>query len=259
MSEVVKPLKPNCRRTEERLTPFIDEELPPAERGEVEQHLNGCPPCRVSAEEEKGGRTVLRQRAERLRSEPVPPGLRSRCAALAREHGHATAPWWRARLVPAAFTAAVALGTLAVVVMIATQRSDTVLAAQLTTDHDRCFRDVPLSGRGVSAVAEEARLADEYGWDVHIPPSSPQHGVTLVGTRRCLYANGMVPHLLYTANGHEMSLYVLEGVQRAEGDVTTLGHRSRIWSRGPTTFVLVSPADAGDLTQALAYVKQEAH
>jgi hypothetical protein len=68
-----------------------------------------------------------------------------------------------------------------------------------------------------------------------------------------------VPHLLYDADGQPFSLFVIEGVSRPEADVTTFGHRSRIWSRGPTTFVLVSPASAGELTRAVSYVRQEAH
>jgi hypothetical protein len=68
-----------------------------------------------------------------------------------------------------------------------------------------------------------------------------------------------VPHLLYEAGGHPLSLFVLEGEAREPGDVTAFGHRSRIWSRGPTTFVLVSPTSAGELTQAVSYVRQEAH
>jgi hypothetical protein len=55
-----------------------------------------------------------------------------------------------------------------------------------------------------------------------------------------------------------MSLYVLDGVTRNAADVTTFGQRSRIWTRGTTTFVLVTPADAGDLAAAVRYVMQQA-
>src|ERR671919_3087594 len=96
-----------CRRTADRLTPYVDEALPPAERADVESHLNDCPPCRVSADHEKGGRAVLRERADQLRAAPLPPGLRSRCAALARDHARAaTAPSWTTRIVPASLAVA---------------------------------------------------------------------------------------------------------------------------------------------------------
>jgi anti-sigma factor RsiW len=248
----------DCRRTTDRLTPYVDAALPAAERAAVEQHLEACPPCRVLAEQEQGGRAVLRQRAEQLRSVPVPPGLRTRCTALAHEQRSAV-PSWRARLVPAGIGVALVLFTVFAVFTLATQRSNTLLAAQLSADHDRCFREVPVPAAGLAAAAEETRLADEYGWDVHVPPSSARDGVKLIGARRCLFTHGGVPHLLYDASGQELSLYVFEGVTRPEGEVTTMGHRSRIWTRGATTFVLVSPESAGSLEQAVAYVRQEAH
>ena len=248
-----------CRRTADRLTPYVDEALPAAERAGVESHLNECPPCRVSADHEKGGRSVLRERADQLRSEPLPPGLRSRCSALARDHVRAATPSWTSRLIPATLAVALILFTALAIVMLATQRSNMVLAAQLTADHTKCFRAFPPAGGDLDARAAEERLASLYGWDIHVPPSSPRDGVRLVGARRCLYGDGRIPHLLYEAGGQPLSLYVLEGVAREPGDITTFGHRSRIWSRGPTTFVLVSPTSAGDLPQAVSYVQQEAH
>jgi hypothetical protein len=68
-----------------------------------------------------------------------------------------------------------------------------------------------------------------------------------------------VPHLLYEAGGQELSLYVFEGTARPGGEVTSFGHRTRIWTKGPTTFALVAPDSAGDLTRAVSYVQQEAH
>ena len=77
--------------------------------------------------------------------------------------------------------------------------------------------------------------------------------------RRCLYAEGRVPHVLYRVNGQDVSLFLLEGVVRNDSDVTALGHRSRIWSRGGTTYVLVGPDGAADLTTAVRYIMREAH
>jgi anti-sigma factor RsiW len=102
-------------------------------------------------------------------------------------------------------------------------------------------------------------LLDDYGWTVRVPPSSPEDGVQLIGARRCLYADGRIPHVMYRVNGQDVSLFLLEGVVRNDSDVTALGHRSRIWSRGGTTYVLVGPDGAGDLTTAVRYIMREAH
>jgi anti-sigma factor RsiW len=250
----------DCRRTAERLTPYVDEALGAGERADVERHLDACPPCRTAAVHEQGGRTVLRERAAQLKAEPVPPGLRSRCEALAREHcGRGRVPLWRAGLLRGAVTAVLLVIAGAALLSFATHKSDTVLAAQLTADHMKCFRIFahPQSP-SIDSRALEEQLAGTYGWDVHIPPSSTAEDVQLIGARRCLYADGTIPHVMYRVHGHDVSLYMLEGVQRPPGAVMALGHRSEIWSRGATTYVLVSSAPAQDLARAVRYVKQEA-
>lgn len=251
----------DCRRTAERLAAYTDGALAPQERGEVERHLDACPPCRDGASRERGAHAVLRARAATLREQPLPPGLRSRCESIAKDHGQVPSPSsWRTRLVPVALVAILIVFTGAALVSLATQRSDTLFAAQLTADHSRCFRNfVPAGAAGLDAEDVEARLAAEYGWDVHVPPSDESQGIRLVHARRCLYSEGRVPHVLYRVNGQDVSLFMLEGVARKDADVTAFGHRSRIWARGATTFVLVSPAAAGDLAGAARYVMQEAH
>ena len=225
---------------------------------------------------------MLRDRAATLRREPLPTGLRSRCEALAREHAGPPARGWAAaaafalrasapraaaalrtsapRLVPVSLTALLIVFTGTALFSLATQRSDTLLAAQLTADHAKCFK--LFAGEG-SATADAARLeqmlSDRYGWDVHVPPSSAAEGVELIGARRCLYADGRIPHVMYRVNGRNVSLFMLEGVARDDADVTSLGHRSRIWSRGATTYVLVWPVGSGDMTSAARYVMEEAH
>jgi hypothetical protein len=165
---------------------------------------------------------------------------------------------WRARLMPALLTAALVIVTVAIVFALATRQSAALLAAQLTADHVKCFGETADDAAGVDSANVENRLASRYGWNIHVPPSQERNGVRLVGARRCLYAEGRIPHVLYHVNGRDVSLYMLPGVTRKEADVTAFGHRSRIWSRGDNTFVLVSPADAGELESVMAYVRQEA-
>jgi anti-sigma factor RsiW len=253
-----------CRRTIERLALWADESLSPGERAAVDRHLAACPPCRVAADAERGGRHVLKSCASRLRSEPMPPGLQTRCEALAREcRVRPTRGTWVRTLVPVTIVAILLVFTASTLFSLATRRSDAVLAAQLTADHMKCFRvfDSPDAG-GIEGSAAEQQLADRYGWNVRVPPSAPQAGVQLVGARRCLYADGSIPHVMYHVNGEHVSLYMLEGVTRPPAEVTTLGHRSQIWSQGTTTYVLVSSASAGNLATIANYVKyvmQDSH
>src|SRR5687767_6099724 len=192
----------DCRRIAERLAAYTDASLPPAERDEVERHVAACPPCRDEATRQSGAHAVLRARADRLRAETLPPGLRSRCEALAREHAALPpARSWATRLVPVTLAAILLVFTGAAIVSLATQRSDALFAAQLTADHTRCFRQhVGAEAPGLDAAQVEARLARDYGWRLHVPASLPNDEVRLVHARRCLYADGRIPHVLYRAN-----------------------------------------------------------
>ncbi len=253
-----------CRRTIERLAPWADDALSPGERAEVDRHLAACPPCRVAADAERGGRQVLKTCASRLRSQPLPPGLQTRCEAIARECDvrPARATWART-LVPVTIVAILLVFTASALFSLATRRSNTLLAAQLTADHLKCFKvfDSP-ENPSMEASAAEQQFAESYGWNVRVPPSAPQSGVQLVGARRCLYADGSIPHVMYHVNGEHVSLYMLEGVTRPPAEVTMLGHRSQIWSHGTTTYVLVSSASEANLATIANYVKyvmQDSH
>jgi anti-sigma factor (TIGR02949 family) len=250
-------MKPNCRRICDLLVQYADGALSDAERADVERHLEACPPCRGIAGMECGARQLLRTCAERLRGgEPLPPGLRSRCQALAAMPG-STRFWLRpsVRFAIAAATI-IFLGTL---LSIVTRQSDALLAAQLTADHVKCFSFFrPDEGSTMDAAQAERMLSDRFGLDVHIPPSSSEGKVDLLNARRCLYADGRIPHLMYEANGQDISLFVLEGESRAPAEMTAFGHHTRIWSRGGNTFVLITPAAEAPVAAAAEYVTREA-
>jgi anti-sigma factor RsiW len=254
-----------CRRTVEQLAPYTDGLLPADARAQVERHLGACPPCRAIADAEQGGRTVVKARAGQLRETTettLPPGLRTRCEALARAELAAVvrpSPWYN-RLAAAVTIALIVLATAATIFGLATRRSDTLLARQLTLDHIKCFRLFAEAGAaGMDAAQAERLLHDRYGLTVQVPPSSAGENVALIGARRCLYAAGSIPHMMYRANGENLSLFVLDGEGRRAADVTTLGYRSRIWSEGDKTFVLVSGSAAPSNNPVERYMMQQLH
>jgi anti-sigma factor RsiW len=251
-------VKPNCRRICDLLAPYADGTLSEVERAEVQRHLDACPPCRTIAGKECGARQLLRACASRLRAEPLPPGLKSRCQALSSTSHPSRAGWFR-RLVPLTVAALLIVLTGALVSVV-TRHSDALLAAQLTADHVKCFGlFAPAAGESMDAGQAQRMLSARFGLDVHVPPSSDKEVVELVNARRCLYAEGRVPHLMYRANGQDVSLFILEGETRQPAELTTFGHRARIWSRGGNTFVLVSPASEAQVASAVQYVEREAH
>jgi len=250
-------MKPNCRRICDLLTQYADGTLPEAQRGEVQRHLDACPPCRVIAGKECGARQLLRACADRLRGEPLPPGLRTRCQALA--SGQTTARAW---LRPSMRFAIAALLILVVgaLLSIVTRQSDALLAAQLTADHIKCFGLFrPTDAKTLDAAQAQRMLSERFGLDVHVPPSSGQEDLSLLNARTCLYADGRIPHLMYEAHGQHMSLFVLEGESRAPAELTAFGYHTRIWSRGGNTFVLITPAAEESVADAARFVAAEAH
>jgi len=248
----------DCRRTTDQLAPYLDGELPPVERDTLKQHLDKCPPCRDAAAAVEGGGRVLRERGQRLAREPLPPGLRSRCEMLALHRRTSAAHWWQRRVVPVLSIAGLVVVTIAILFVLGTRRSNVLLAQQLTADHVKCFAlFAPRDSAPIEAREAEESLERRFGWDVHIPPSSTEDRVTLVGARRCLYASGTIPHVMYRIGGDNVSLFVLDGVSRSASDLVTLGHHSRIWSQGSRTYVLVSSRPDTDLGRVVSYVMRQ--
>jgi len=252
-----------CRRIGESLAAYADDLLEPAERSGVDRHLAACPECRKQADDEQSARRLVRHASPQLLNETLPPGLRTRCEALARERSVTSlarlGPWWRVRLVPVLLTVVVMIFGASAFFSVATRRSDVLLAAQLTADHSKCFKLLgPPDGTSADARNIERVLFEQYGWKIHVPSSSTDDDVQLIGARRCLYGDGLVPHVMYRVHGQDVSLFVLPGTERKADDLVTLGHRSQIWSRDGTTFVLVSATDAGGMASASRYVMREA-
>ncbi len=250
-----------CERTTSRLPGYLDGALPADEQDATARHLGACPPCRREADAQRAAAELVRLSSPTLRQVLMPPGLETRCRAAARE---ALTPRprrsWLARLAPAALAVVMIAVTGGVLFAVATERSDTLLAAQLAADHEKCFRFfAPAEGTTVEPRAVEATLRQRFGWNGHVPGSSDADGLRLGGARRCVYADGSIPHVMYRAHGQNLSLFILSGVRRHEADLTVFGHRSRIWTEGDTTFVLVSSSAGGDMLDVATHVRQDAH
>lgn len=246
------------------MTPFVDGETSPEDRRAVEAHLERCPPCRRRASAEATARTVIRSHASGMREGAAvraPLDLRARCTAAARRRAevgslHRLRGFWGL-----AAAAIVVLAVAGVLGLVLTRSSTTVMAAQLTADHLKCYKMFP-PGRAAEMDDPhrvEARIAEQCGWSVQIPSGQPALHLRLVGARRCLFGDGHVAHVMYMHGSTPISLFIIPHRQWEQSALEVFGHQARVWSRDGRTYVLVGREDEAGIRQVAQYAQSMTH
>jgi len=126
-------LNPDCRHVHDRLAGYLERDLAPPERAEVEAHLASCGPCRAAARVTGAMVAAMGSAVEPPLPEGFSDGLRARLAALdtPRPARPASPARWGSRRwpVPGLIGVAAALGlALAFVLTAPWQRSGTAPA-----------------------------------------------------------------------------------------------------------------------------------
>jgi len=256
----------SCASIEPLLTPYVDNELGPVECRALERHLGQCPPCRSRVEAERSIRSLLQERRQTLRQVCAPGALRARCASLSRksttERPQPTG--WAGRLFSLTpFTSRLAPLTVAATLVLLvggafvyriTDSSPTVMAAELTADHVKCFVMNAVLRTKDSPAAVESSLASGFDWNVRLPAEINREGLELVGSRPCLYGEGKVAHIMFRHNGRPVSLFMLPRSQRPDQLVKVLGHEAAIWSISDRTFVLVAREGRSEVERMAAFI-----
>lgn len=276
----------NCRDLDSLVTPFVDGELPDADRQAVDDHLRVCAPCHSRVAAERAVHDLLAARRDQLCADAAPGTLRARCCEGAREAAtprHAapgtstlrtsaprTAPGTPApgtsapfsprrtfisRATPWALAASLVLVVGGAFLYQATEASSRVLAAELTADHVKCFAMNSALGTHHTAPAVEASMLSGFGWNMHLPEEPSRAGLELVGSRPCLYGEGKVAHIMYRHQGQPVSLFMLPRSARTEELVDVLGHEAAIWCAGNRTFVLVSSEPRREVERMASFVQ----
>ena len=241
---------PDCSSIDPLVTRYVDEELPAADQQAVDEHLQGCRPCRARIAAERAVRDVMRLRQSALQSECAPDSLRAKCGAwqagavpavtTTRASAARGAPArWRA-FGPLPLAATFLLVVAGASVYKVTERSTRVMAAELAADHVKCFLLEDLIGTGGRPAFVERTLAAKFGWPVRLPEQPGRAGLELIGERTCLYGLGRVAHIMYRHEGRPVSVFMLPKDARREGVFDTLGHGAAVWSEGDRTFVVIA-------------------
>jgi len=200
----------NCDTAKSHVFPYVDGELPPDVRAEMEQHLAACPACRLVVEHEFAFRDAY---VARLRPDPAPPALRDEIEALIARAGAPPPPRRLARLRHAAAGAALLAAGLVLGVMLASvlERRDvlTRLADASVDQHQKLVRGVlPPDIAGVSPRVAEEWFRRRLDFNVSLPElNNPD--LTLLGARISHLGSIEVAALEYRLDSKHVSLFVI--------------------------------------------------
>ena len=228
-----------------------------ASSGDVETHLERCPPCRGRAATERAAHELLVSRRAALRG-----GCARGAAAPMRGRNAGSppvaaccstrAPWCRCRWPRRSFSPPRCC------VMFGWGSSVETYAAQLADDHVEV-----LSVSAASAVDwPTSRVAgqtwqDTNGWPLKVAGSSPSEQLQLLGVRGAARRAAQVAHLLYSWRGAaalglrpQRSVVDAEAQPeplRARHDDDKRGEQAVVWTSKGRTYAVVAGAAPADL------------
>lgn len=224
---------PSCRDVDPLFAPYVDGDATADQRAIVDAHLRACPKCRHQTALQSAVRQTVRTK---LCRPCAPEALRTRCRAAARA-GMGPFGTTRSTIASLSMAAALVLVVGGVLLYGLTGLSPTVLAAQLTLDHMKCFA-VHDADSPVDVRAGEAQYARDHGTEIHLPRQGIA-GLQLVDMRRCFCGEGVAAHAMYRLHGRPVSLFVIPGTSRDRASTDVFGHDAVMWSNANATYVLV--------------------
>ncbi len=243
----------DCHRIDTLVTPYVDGDVTAADRDMVDAHLRVCRLCQGRVRTEQAVRELMRARRAALEQGSAPRSLRANCAALGPQSTTSPAPGWRARLAPLALAASLVLVVGGAFLYVLTEQSTTIMAAELTANHLKCFRLTASDARREPSVVESS-MASSFGWELRLPQHPEQMGLELVDARPCIYGEGRAAHLMFRHHGAPMSIFMLPRSVRSEDRLQVLGHQASVWSVGNRTFVLITQEPADEVERMTAFV-----
>lgn len=203
----------NCDSAKSRIFPYVDGELAPAQRDEMDAHLSGCGSCRRFVEQELHFRDAY---VSRLRPDPAPAHLRESVDRLLAglTGGTISRRRPRYRRVVLAAVAAVLVGAGAafgIGLSWMLQRGN--LLAELTEasveQHQKLASGLlPPDLVGASPKTVEAWFRRRLDFNVNVPELKHTN-LTLLGARISHLANVEVAALEYQVDHNNVSLFVI--------------------------------------------------
>jgi anti-sigma factor RsiW len=261
----------DCSDLERSIDAYLDGEFDASERAEADLHLEGCPRCRILADERKTMRDALRTKLREAMAAPAPAGrapdaLRKRIEeALA----HRRRPLWRRALspIPISTVAACAAGALLVLL---THTGDSALVEEAVKSH---HRGLPLEV--MASVAGEAPILAWFADKLDFNPAPPRFradGVRLLGARLAHLREWPAAYIRYELPKGQAGLFIVDdpkGRFDASGREVRLGQQiirlgaSRgynvaVWRDHEIVYSLVSDLDEAALYELVRTAQADA-
>jgi anti-sigma factor RsiW len=202
----------SCGEAVELISALLDGELGVSDTVRLQHHLGDCEACRAAQASEMWLHSLLAAGA--LSDEP-PDFLRPRIQEhIAREaasalRGHA--PWWRRALFPAVVSGA--LSVVAVLVLLVHLPGSGLSESPILTDavaEHRRYTDAGTPPLGIT-VTDVRRLEQWIGSRLELTvklPAGAARGEAPAGARVVAVAGRPAAQILYTGDGHHISLFV---------------------------------------------------
>jgi anti-sigma factor RsiW len=202
----------NCEQINELLSPYVDEELAPGERSEIDAHLVGCASCL----EHVASVRSLKHAIARLESRDEPPGaVRARVEAFRFKSAGFWEPSYRRRLR----AAAVGVGLLAAALFAIRRHQNPALpfGEELVSDYLHSLPEVRPAEVASSDPSEVLRFFSGKTPFAPVVPAIPV--AQLVGGRLCNVAGRRVELLFYThgESRQNVALFVCDHAVGAAG------------------------------------------
>lgn len=239
----------NCKDLEALLDPYLDGELDAAQRGGVEQHLEGCAACRRRLEDLRALHEALQSADLRFQaSDTLKQRLRGELAkAAARE---ARPRWPRYAAAAAVFAVALAIGWAFLPFGHGGEDENDAMADAAIAEHAQA-----LTGRHLTdlASADPTAVQSWFSGKLAYRPPVPDlvaQGYTLVGARLDHVEDEPAAALVYLHNANYVTVFVCPALKAGDTDLDAdndSGYNIVYWTQGTLSFWVVGKLDPAEL------------
>ena len=258
----------DCRDLEPLFASYVDGEALPADRAAVDAHVRTCAPCgeRLACETEV--RRALASRREQLRAS-ASDALRRRCtearrpaaaaaagAAMVGPRGSSRRMW-----VPLSMAATILLA-VGGAFFYGLRSGGEAFAAQLMTDHVKCFEVAPQPTVLPDAQALAREWLSTRGWSLKVPNAQTSEQLQLLGVRRCISTDGTTAHMMYKWRGQPLSVYVVNHEDKHFDSsprlIERFGQEAIVWCARGRTYAVVARGRPTDVEHVAKYLRLSA-